>query len=239
MLYGIGGLFLVLACFSFLKKADFLFLKHRSVEDFTQEYDLQSARQITGLSLLVLGFTFILTGLYPSMYYLLIGGVLISVGIQQVGMSRYARYQGFLKTATSKKKAAKPILILTSLLSIVVLGMVAWILFMGKVTVRMDERQIEVSATLTPSKTVLYEQIEELYLNDDFTFGHRQFGIGTSKISSGKFNNEKLGNYDLYAYSQNKVVIVLDTKEGTVAFNQEDVKQTKDIYEKLKDKIDL
>ena len=58
-----GGICLVLGCLSFFKKADFLFLHHRSIEDFQNEYDIKSARQITGLSLFVLSFSFFVTGL--------------------------------------------------------------------------------------------------------------------------------------------------------------------------------
>ena len=62
----VGGILLILGCLCFVKKADFLFLRHRSMEDFEKEYDVNSARQITGLSMLILGFSFLLASLYQT-----------------------------------------------------------------------------------------------------------------------------------------------------------------------------
>lgn len=105
----VGGILLAAGSLCFFKKADFLFLRHRSMEDFEKEYDVNNALQITGLSMLILGFSFVLAGLYPSTLPLLVMGALIAVLVQKIGLDRYASYQGFLKTSTSTKKAAKPL----------------------------------------------------------------------------------------------------------------------------------
>ena len=94
------------------------------------------------------------------------------------------------------------------------------------------------SATLTPSKTVEYKNIQSIAQKEDFAFGTRSFGVGNSKISSGKFRNDALGNYDLYAYSNNTNVIIIKTKDGYVVFNQEDTKKTDAMFDKLKEKLE-
>lgn len=232
-----GGICLVLGCLSFFKKADFLFMHHRSIEDFQNEYDIKSARQITGLSLFVLSFSFFVTGLNPSMSSFLIGGILISLIVQKVGMNRFASYQGFLKTSTSDKKAGKPITIVSGMFTIIVIILSAITMFIGDIHVDMQADTMRLSAFLTPSKTISYMDIEAIYQEDAFTFGARTFGVGNTRISSGKFRNEQLGNYDLYAYSKNNNVIVIDTKEGYVVFNQESIKQTETLFENLKEKL--
>ena len=153
----VGGILLVLGCLCFLNKADFLFLRYRSIEDFEKEYDVNNARQITGLSMLILGFSFVLAGLYPSTLPLLVMGALIAVLVQKIGLDRYASYQGFLKTSTSTKKAAKPLLKGSTILTIVVLICSAFVMFMGSIDVEMNEKDIHLSATLTPSKTIEYK----------------------------------------------------------------------------------
>ncbi len=100
----VGGILLTAGSLCFFKKADFLFLRHRSMEDFEKEYDVNNARQITGLSMLILGFSFVLAGLYPSTLPLLVMGALIAVLVQKIGLDRYASYPGFLKTSTQRRK---------------------------------------------------------------------------------------------------------------------------------------
>lgn len=234
----VGGILLILGCLCFVKKADFLFLRHRSMEDFEKEYDVNSARQITGLRMLILGFSFVLAGLYPSTLPLLVMGALIAVLVQKIGLNRYASYQGFLKTSTSTKKAAKPLLKGSTLFTIVVLIFSAFVMFMGSINIEINEKDIHLSATLTPSKTVEYKNIQSIAQKEDFAFGTRSFGVGNSKISSGKFRNDALGNYDLYAYANNTNVIIIKTKDGYVVFNQEDTKKTDAMFDKLKEKLE-
>lgn len=234
----VGGILLVLGCLCFLNKADFLFLRYRSIEDFEKEYDVNNARQITGLSMLILGFSFVLAGLYPSTLPLLVMGALIAVLVQKIGLDRYASYQGFLKTSTSTKKAAKPLLKGSTILTIVVLICSAFVMLMGSIDVEMNEKDIHLSATLTPSKTIEYKNIKSVAQKEDFEFGNRSFGVGNSKISSGKFRNDTLGNYDLYAYANNTNVIIINTKDGYVVFNQEDTKKTNAMFDKLKEKLE-
>ena len=220
----VGGILLVLGCLCFLNKADFLFLRYRSIEDFEKEYDVNNARQITGLSMLILGFSFVLAGLYPSTLPLLVMGALIAVLVQKIGLDRYASYQGFLKTSTSTLLKG------STILTIVVLICSAFVMFMGSIDVEMNEKDIHLSATLTPSKTIEYKNIKSVAQKEDFSFGNRSFGVGNSKISSGEFRNDTLGNYDLYAYTNNTNVIIINTKDGYVVFNQEDTKKTNAMY---------
>ena len=42
----VGGILLILGCLCFVKKADFLFLRHRSMEDFEKEYDVKAGDAI-------------------------------------------------------------------------------------------------------------------------------------------------------------------------------------------------
>ena len=91
---------------------------------------------------------------------------------------------------------------------------------------------------MTPSKTIEYKNIKSVAQKEDFEFGNRSFGVGNSKISSGKFRNDTLGNYDLYAYANNTNVIIINTKDGYVVFNQEDTKKTDAMFDKLKEKLE-
>ncbi|MDR0198173.1 MAG: hypothetical protein LBI08_00315 [Methanomassiliicoccaceae archaeon] len=131
-----------------------------------------------------------------------------------------------------EKKDRKKILA-AAVLSAVIVGIVVVTLFVGSVSVSMDDDKLNVSAPMM-KRSVDYDDIVKVELRSDIIIGSRANGLGNVKINSGNFKNVEFGHYDLAGYNDVRVYVVVTPVSGKVlVFNLDTVDKTVNAYNEL------
>lgn len=120
------------------------------------------------------------------------------------------------------------------------LVVVAILLLIGNVNVQFDEYAMQVSATMTSGAVISYDDIKGVLWDTDLTVGRRVFGLGSLRLRTGDFKNEKYGDYQLYAYAGADAYVVVQRKDGEIiVFALADTATTKAAYETLMEHVNL
>lgn len=105
------------------------------------------------------------------------------------------------------------------------------------VDVTLGDTSVRIRAPMVDS-TIDYSEIENVYLDEDFTRGDRTSGFHGFDISSGKYNNSDLGRYTLASFDSCRACVVIVTDSGDeYAFNQKTYADTESLYLALKEKV--
>ena len=86
--------------------------------------------------------------------------------------------------------------------------------------------------------TVSYEDILSVSQTDSLEIGTRLEGLSTDSCRFGTWENESYGSYTLCAVPSISNYIVLETREGMVAFNYESADTTSRLYAALLDLLE-
>jgi hypothetical protein len=155
----------------------------------------------------------------------------------------YSIYRGHKKQGISyayvpKSKAEKIALKTSAIFVPLILVGVAILMFTGNIQYEFTEDCLKIDATYGKYSNVGYEFVDSVEFRDDFDFGIRNFGFSSAKLSIGNFNNEELGNYTLYAYTQCDSAVVIKSGEHILVITGENIAETKALYDSLKNKVD-
>lgn len=84
-----------------------------------------------------------------------------------------------------------------------------------------------------------YAEIRSVdYLEDEvFSLGEMLEGVQSRKLWCGRWKNEALGEYELYADPKVKAWAVIQTDSGTTLFNAEDNAMTQKLAEAIRDQL--
>lgn len=126
-----------------------------------------------------------------------------------------------------------------TVLTIVILIAAAVFMFTGSINVKLNDDSLHVSALLCGKEDVKYEDIEKISYEKDITLGRRTLGIGSFQLQAGNFKNEAYGKYKLYSYAKCKDYIVIKSKKGYLVVNDASPIKTKELYEKINDKLNI
>ena len=124
------------------------------------------------------------------------------------------------------------------IINLTVVVVVAWIMFSGKISYRLDGDTFQVGSFLSGKSKVSIQDIKELELRDDITIGERILGISSFRMLGGSFANEEFGKYKLYEYKSVDEVIVIHTVEGVIVFKLETEEKTENIFKELQGSIE-
>ncbi len=125
-----------------------------------------------------------------------------------------------------------PIKVIITIVTLVLAGML--ILFVGSVNVTISDKSVIVKGTFVGGTTIPLNEITSVEYVDSFEIGSRQFGMGTYKMASGTYSNEKYGSYKLYSYAKVNAFIIIHYGDKILVFNQSDIQSTKNIYNQVK-----
>lgn len=104
------------------------------------------------------------------------------------------------------------------------------------IEITFNEHYVSVKAPMF-NHDFLYEEINEIHLDEDFDRGMRIMGYGTTSICSGKFDNDSFGRYELAAYNSCDACIVISVGGEIFAFNQSSLSKTNTVYMELLSRI--
>ena len=106
---------------------------------------------------------------------------------------------------------------------LVFVGVLSVFLYSGEVTFYMDEDGIILDASFTKQAAFYMEDIESVALTDDFHVGFKKAGVNNAKVEAGRYHNQTLGDYWLYARTQAKHYLIFETTRGTYVYGDNDV----------------
>lgn len=88
--------------------------------------------------------------------------------------------------------------------------------FTGNIHVSVEEDYLKIDADYYSDLKVYYDDIADITLREDISYGQRTLGFGSPRLLMGNFKNAEFGNYTLYAYAKAKTAIVLTSNDGKV-----------------------
>ena len=75
------------------------------------------------------------------------------------------------------------------------------------------------------------------YLKIDI--GHKKNGINNAVIEAGRYRNDEFNDYRLYGYTNSLQYVIIYTDSEIFVVSGKNKQQTQDIYEKLKEEINV
>lgn len=163
--------------------------------------------------------------------------IFLSVAVMVIGL-----VAGYSEKAKKKRLSMNPMKAMTIVALVTVVSIVPVIAMTTvndtteSVDVFVGENTFTVKAPMF-DHTFSYADIDSMEYYDEFEKGTRIMGYNTGYISSGKFKNDLLGNYELASYSEIAPCIVIKVNGDGYAFNQSSEQATKNLFAKLKDRM--
>lgn len=127
---------------------------------------------------------------------------------------------------------------MSSIFTVVILILVAFILLTGNIKVTMNEQTIHFKGSYWFGKEVPVSEIKEISIEENINVGRRVFGVGSPKLLVGNFKNDQWGNYLLYGYKQCTTYIVIETSSEIIVVNDKTDELTQKLYQKLTKNIE-
>ncbi len=127
---------------------------------------------------------------------------------------------------------SSPMKVLITIITLVLAGIL--ILFVGSVNVSITNNSVSVKGTFVSGTTIPIKEITSVEYVDSLDIGSRQFGMGTYKMASGTYQNERFGSYKLYSYSKVNAFVIIHYGDKILVFNQSNVENTKKFYNQIK-----
>ncbi len=121
-------------------------------------------------------------------------------------------------------------------LAIIIIGLVI-IMFTGNIEPQFNEKSLIIDSTYWQTLEVNYEDIEVVEFKEDFSVGMKTNGFNSAKLSLGEFQNKELGDYTVLVYNFEESVVAIKTKDRVLVINAKTNEATKEIYDKLINKI--
>lgn len=139
-------------------------------------------------------------------------------------------YRAFVKNP----KAAR---IFSVCLTVVLIITFPIIMFTGNVKTELADDSFTVKASFWSDLTLDYADVDAIEYRTEGVGGERIGGYGSARLLLGGFKNDEFGVYTRYTYTGKKPCIVLKTDGRVVVIGLENEQETKEMYEKILDKI--
>ena len=120
--------------------------------------------------------------------------------------------------------------------SLVVFGIVGFILVSGNIDIIYHEPSFSIKASYWNDQEIFYNEIDEIEYRDEEISGARTAGFGSLRLLMGQFKNEEFGYYTRYTYNNCDAGIVLHVDDKVYVISGKDQESTKEIYEELVDR---
>lgn len=189
---------------------------------------------------MAIGTAVLMIGLGILLNNMIIGIVLMVVSIAvmlvpALTMKERGRKKKFVEKSVSNKVI---IFLMVSVLAVVPMVVLENSSFNTEtVTVDFGTDSFNVKAPMF-DHTFEYDKVEMLGYDPDFDKGTRVIGYATPTISSGTFKNGQFGSYQLASYTKVDTCIFFEYEGKYYAFNQISDRETLEVYEILKSKVD-
>ncbi len=121
---------------------------------------------------------------------------------------------------------------------IVILALITIVMFTGEIQVHLEENSFHIQASYHEDLTVSYSEIDSVTYVDHCDAGVRTLGFHSARLSMGTFENTEFGQYTRYVYTGCESCIMLRSGEKVLVINGKDGEETRDLYERLIQKME-
>ncbi len=210
----------------------------------------RATHRFGGKVFMISGFIFLLAMPLPPVAFPFVAIAVILISVLAPVIYSYSFYKKQLREGKVTKEdykkgfdeivkpADKKIAIVISIIiSALLLIFLPLIMFTGNIKASLDDTSLTVKASFSNDLTLKYEDIDSAEYREGGVDGTRVVGFGSARLLIGSFENKEFGIYTRYTYTGKKPCIVLKSGEQTVVIGLKDADATKEIYEKISDKI--
>ena len=107
----------------------------------------------------------------------------------------------------------------------------------GSIDVTADAERFTVRGSFGGSQTVAYADVRDISLENTWDNGTRLRGAAGGRFCEGRYRNDTVGVYTMFAYTQCVARVVVRTDTFTLAFNAPTVEQTNQLYDTLSERV--
>ncbi len=183
------------------------------------------------------GILIALSGFLPESCgsWLMLAGILALCIAPVVYSYRYYRMQKARGDALlpllpiANTKAGKLSLVFVAALLLAVVGM----MFTGDIEYRFEEDYFVIEADFYDDQILFYDRIESVVYRDSNVDGSRIWGYGSGRLLMGNFQNDELGNYTRYTYTNPDACVLLTQNERIWVLSGKTKAQTQALYQQL------
>ena len=116
---------------------------------------------------------------------------------------------------------------------LVILAGVCFLMFSGNIQVQYGDDAFTIEASYYDDLTVSYDSIDDIEYREENLSGSRTMGFASARLLMGYFENEELGTYTRYTYTNPGACILLTVGEKTLVLSGRDEAETQAIYQEL------
>ena len=201
-------IFLIVSLLLLMGKGSFLIAGYNTASAKEKaQYNEKKLCRIVGVGLLIVTLGIGSLMIFDSLgLYLMIGSFLIGIAIILIG----------------------------SMIAVLLIsGLVCFVMFTGNIQIEYQSTSLHLSGSLVSDSQINYEDIVQIEYREDFDVGRKKNGVNNAKIEAGRYENDELGTYRLYSYTNSPAYVLIETKEGWYVISDQTEKQTFKLYQKL------
>lgn len=128
--------------------------------------------------------------------------------------------------------------IVVAVFTVILVIVVAFVLFAGKIEPMLDDTSLTVKASFVKDIVIKYEDIDSIEYREEGVDGERVIGFGSARLLLGSFKNEEFGMYTRYTYTtKDAPCVVIRMNNRVVVVGADDEQTVKAIYERISAEI--
>ena len=221
----------ILAILMFMRKGSFLVAGYNTMsEKERMKVDKIKMTNAIGIIMSVFAITMFL-GAFDTRYmaYLLLPALALTLAIIFFGQ-RYMLNEDGRKEYDQKDHRLNKVIALIAY--ILILFFIYSVMYTGEVSYTLDD-DLTFRSSYYRDESVDISKINSIIVTDDHDIGIKKNGFDNLRIRSGRFSNEELGDYFLYAYDDAESYIIID--DGTTYVYGSDNDEIKKLYTALEE----
>lgn len=122
-------------------------------------------------------------------------------------------------------------------IALVILVIVALWFFSGIIKVDCDDTSVKIKASYWADLEINYSDIDTVTYRNNIDAGERTAGVGSARLSVGRFQNDEFGSYTLYAYTDSTEYIVLISDGKTFVIGMRNAADTQTVYDTILERM--
>lgn len=123
--------------------------------------------------------------------------------------------------------------VLRTALTILAIALVGAVLLLGRVSARLENGVLYLSDGTLSREAIACSDVTAVEWRDSLERGSRVFGVGSLRLSSGRYSNREFGPYTLYVWNAVPACVVVRHSGGVAVFNADTPEAARALYQNL------
>ena len=209
----LGIVLIIISIMMFRHKGAFLIAGYNTMSE-KEKAKVDKIKLTNVMGVICLSFAIMLIGGYfniDALIHLTMPILVFTLGFVFLG-------QRYILNEEGKKEYDQKSHKMSKIAGIIVLVLVTFffyrMLYTGEVNYEVLDDHIDLNSSSYRDISLYYDDIESIEVVSEFTAGHKANGVNNFVLSSGKFENEELGRYMLYAYNDAASYLIIEDKRN-------------------------